>query len=336
MLSILQQAVHDQAFPGAVWRVYHNQKLLIEEKVGCLTYESKEPVSFQTRYDLASVTKPIVSVAVLMLADQGLIKLNERASYYLELLNTADKRDITVAQLLTHTAGLVSYPELYTKHSDPVDLYEQLFNYPRSSKIDAQVAYTSIGYQYLGYIVEKVTGTSLKDFLSNHMFKPLHMKQTEFTPTSNQGIAPTEYSDLRERILVGEVHDDNAYLLGGVCGHAGLFSNLEDMCSFGQALLDTNNPLMSEEMTNKLFLNITEHLNLSRSYAFAINDSEFGAWRTQTFSHTGFTGTSLFLVPEQQLVSVLLTNRVYPTRSNWQIRAVRARLHAYLQEIVKG
>lgn len=332
MGSILEQAVKDKAFPGAVWKVYQGNQLLIEEKVGTLTYESNEEVSFNTRYDLASVTKPFVSFATLLLADRGLISLHDPASYYLKELDTVEKSKITISQLLLHTAGLVSDPELHKIYSDDKSLYKIIFSHPLKCRPNEKVLYTSIGYMYLGYIIERVTHMKLNEFLKKEIFYPLGLNVIDYLPKDKTGIAPTEFSEFRQRMLIGEVHDDNCYVLGGVGGHTGLFSDIEDVCTFGKMLVNGNQDLLSNEMMAGLFTNLTTGLNKGRSYAFFINDPEFGEWDTDHFSHTGFTGTSIFIVPKKRIVSVLLTNRVYPTRDNQKIQQVRNQLHIWLKK----
>ena len=335
MPTILEQAVRERAFPCAVWRVYREDELVIEEKVGTLTYESDEPVNFETRFDLASVSKPFTSFAVLLLASRGLISLDDPVSRYLEEMDTPEKRSITVRQCLLHTAGFVFNPELHKQYSTHRELYDILFSHPLASRPGTQVAYTSIGYQVLGYLVEKVARTDLASFMKKEIFEPFGLRVIGFNPEDRTGICPTEYSEFRGRLLVGEVHDDNAYVLGGVCGHTGLFADVEDVCAFGRMLLGDANPL-AEPYRRGLFSNQTAGMNQSRSCAFVVNDPEFGEWDWDAFSHTGFTGTSIFLVPELRLVSVLLTNRVYPTRANEKIREVRRRLHSWLHAHIKG
>ena len=335
MPTILEQAVQDRAFPCAVWRVYRGDELVIEEKVGTLTYESREPVTFETRFDLASVSKPFTSFAVLLLASRGRISLDDPMSRYLGELDTPGKKSITVKQCLLHTAGLISNPELHKQYPTKRELYDILFSHPLASEPGMQVVYTSIGYQYLGYLVERVAQTDLASFMKKEIFEPFGLFGIGFTPADRKGICPTEYSEFRGRLLVGEVHDDNAYVLGGVCGHTGLFADAEDVCTFGRMLLSDANPL-AEPYRRGLFSNLTEGMNIGRSYAFVVNDPEFGEWEWDAFSHTGFTGTSIFLVPELKLVSVLLTNRVYPTRANEKIREVRRRLHSWLHAHIKG
>lgn len=335
MVTLLEQAVADKAFPGVVWKVYQGDDLVREEVAGWLTYDSDEPVTFSTRYDLASVTKPFVSAAILLLADRRQVDLENYASSYLPELDDSEKRHITVAQLLTHTAGLVSNPELHKAYTSENALRGVLFSHPLVSSPQQQVLYTSIGYQYLGYIVERLSGASLQRFLKDNVFVPLGFQTMSFMPEDRTNIAPTEYSRFRRRLLIGEVHDDNCYVLGGSGGHAGLFSDAEDVCGFGRTLVGSEGTFLSKTSIEGLFSNLTARLNEDRSYGFVLNDPQFGDWNADTFSHTGFTGTSLCIVPEAGVVSVLLTNRVYPTRRNEKIRDVRYKLHTALKDEIE-
>ena len=167
MGTILEQVLKEHAFPGAVWKVYCGDKLLFQESAGTLTYESDKPVTMGTRFDLASVTKPFVSTAVLILAAQGLIDLDAPAASYLEQMRYGEMAAITIKELLLHTAGLFSDPELHKDYPQKEHLLKQMFQRPLITAPAQKVSYTSIGYIFLGLIIERVSGFLLISICKN-------------------------------------------------------------------------------------------------------------------------------------------------------------------------
>ncbi|MGH7920769.1 MAG: serine hydrolase domain-containing protein, partial [Candidatus Dormibacteraceae bacterium] len=198
---------------------------------------------------------------------------------------------------------------------------------PPAGEPGRQVIYSSLGYLLLGWILECVTQTSLDECLRSLILDPLGLAETGFRPPKARrpAIAATEQLASGE-VVQGQVHDETARILGGVTGHAGLFAPAADVLRFGRALLD-GGPLELGASRSLLFQDLTGGLDPARSAAFVIDDPVFTTFGARTFSHTGFTGTSLCLVPERRLVSVLLTNRVNPTRENARIGGARTAVH---------
>ncbi|MGI6084038.1 MAG: serine hydrolase domain-containing protein [Acetivibrionales bacterium] len=333
--KFLTNQIENGAFPGAALLVYKDGEIIAEEYLGKISYDCDMKVNKDTRYDLASVTKVFTSVCIALLLEKKLISLKDPASKYLPELKGDGKEAITIEQLCTHTAGLFGEPELHKQIPDSIELYREFFNHPLKYNPSEQFFYTSVGYQFLGYIIERVSGMHLHRFMKKYIFEPLNLKTVSFNPEDKANISPTEFSIFRNRICHGEVHDDNCFVLGGVCGHAGLFATAYDVAQFGNMLLNNGDKVFKDcESLEPLFHNFTEGKEQNRSIAFAINSPGMGNWSCNNYSHTGFTGTSLFLVPKHRVVAVLLTNRVCPTRENEQINEARLGLHSLLARML--
>ncbi len=335
---MLERFVEANVFPGAVAAASRRGVSVLRCASGSHTYEpDAPPVQQDTLYDLASVTKVFTAVAVLTLIDQGQINLADSAQKYLPAL-AGDCGNITVGQLLTHTSGLPSVPELHVQHESVKDLEAAMFSVSLEYNPGEAVLYTSLGYQYLGYIIEAVSGLRLDEYIQQSILSPCGLDTVHFTPSASERsrIAPTEYSARRGRLLQGEVHDENSATLGGITGHTGLFAQVQGVLAFGEVLLTNEPEILKEESRRLLFSDLTSPLFPRRSAAFVIDDPLFGTWPSTTFSHTGFTGTSLCLVPDYDLVVVLLSNRVHPSRSNTRIANARTEFHEALIELIEN
>ncbi len=337
--DVLRRAQAEGAFPGAVGVVFRGEECLGEHAVGRLTGDAgAQPVDLDTRYDLASVTKPFVAAAVLTLVDAGLVDLETPVGEYLPRLR--HPKDSTIRRLLSHTAGLASRPDLHEDFPSPRELQAALDALPLAYPAGSRVLYTSLGYQYLGEVIMAATGQGLDAYLGSAVLGPIGAATTGYLPPASlrPSIAPTEYSPVRRRLLVGEVHDENAHILGGVCGHAGLFGTARDVARLGQALLGYGRAadLLSPESRAGLFRLETLGLGEPRSLAFIHRDPQFGEGWGRPWTHTGFTGTSLCLVPEAGVVVALVTNRVHPTRTNRLIVQVRQAFHETVARCLGG
>lgn len=334
--EIIQRHIDEGAFPGAAVVVCQDGRVVEEAYAGTLTYESDRRVDRDTRYDLASVTKVYTSACIALLLERGLLSLDDCAVEYLPELKGTDKKDITILQLCAHTAGLFGDPELHKRLPDRNALFRQFFIEPLKTNPGEHVFYTSVGYQYLGLIIERVSGLQLSYFMRKYLFDPLHTPSLSFCPEDKENIAPTEFSVFRGRVCAGEVHDDNCYVLGGICGHAGLFGTAADVAALGNMLLTGLPVFHSQSSLRLLFTNETAGLEQNRSIAFIIDDPGMGRWDCPVFHHTGFTGTSLLLAPEKKLVCAMLTNRVCPTRNNEKIQLARLDVHQALARAWEG
>jgi len=328
--SLVQRAIDAHATPGCQIAVMHKGRLVFNRAYGHLTYDSiAEPVSTSTLYDLASLTKVCATtLAVMRLYDEGKIALDDRLAKYLPYLDTTDKRDITIKQALSHCAGLKAFDALWQQTSNR----DSILLLVAQSKLNGNTnyCYSDFGFMLLADMVERISGQSLDTFVTQQFYQPMGLHNTRFNPSCQPNlVAPTEQDTLRpdqDGYIWGKVHDPNAYAMGGVSGHAGLFSTATELARLMQMLLDGG------ELDGHRYLNkATVDLFTARHFADAGNRRALGFDKQlfnpsangqccpeasqASFGHTGFTGTMLWVDPEQQLVYVFLSNRVHPTSS---------------------
>ncbi|MGA9883754.1 MAG: glycoside hydrolase family 3 N-terminal domain-containing protein [Candidatus Acidiferrales bacterium] len=349
----LDRAVKDGAFPGGVLAVGWKGELAVHP-FGKLTREPKAArVTPDTIYDVASLTKVIVTnTAVMMLVEARQIDLDARVTQYLPEFSRASKFDpdaswrerITVRMLLLHSAGLAAHRDFYKQVKGKRSVVARVMEEPLVREPGTQIEYSDLGFILLGAIVETLTGASLEAFARKHIFAPLGMASSQFRPPKNlrARIAPTEHDiALRKRLVRGEVHDENAWAMGGIAGHAGLFSTAHDVAVFAQMMLNggiyAHRRLVArstvEEFTARQAVGNLAH---ALGWDVPVAPSTSGRYFSSgSYGHTGFTGTSLWIDPARELFVVLLTNRVHPTRANDKIRQVRPALHDAIVESLK-
>jgi uncharacterized protein YbbC (DUF1343 family)/CubicO group peptidase (beta-lactamase class C family) len=318
--AIIQQSITDGNIPGAVLFVGHNGKIVYRKAYGNRALEPhREAMTLDTVFDLASLTKVIVTTtAVMQLMQTGKIRLNDPVAKYLPEFAQNGKEDITVRQLLTHYSGLPPDLDLKTQWSGKETAYGMAFVDLLDDPPGSKFSYSDINFIMLGALVEKVSGEMLDEYATRHIFAPLKMLHTRFLPPPawRAKIAPTQY-DENEHMLRGVVHDPTARRMGGVAGHAGLFSTGDDLAKFAQALLSGGggilSPLSVEKMTSP---EQPPAAPVLRGFGWDI-DSPFSSNRGDllpigSFGHTGFTGTSLWIDPTTNTYIILLTNAVHP------------------------
>jgi uncharacterized protein YbbC (DUF1343 family)/CubicO group peptidase (beta-lactamase class C family) len=318
--AIIQQAIHDGNIPGAVLVVGHNGKVMYRKVYGSRALEPRrEPMTLDTIFDMASLTKVIATTtAVMQLMEQGKVRLNDPVAKYLPEFVQSGKEDITLRQLLTHYSGLAPDLELKTPWEGKETAYRMAFAETPEQPPGSEFTYSDINFIVLGALVERVSGETLDQYALRHIFTPLKMAHTRFVPPAawKAKIAPTQY-DENERMLRGVVHDPTARRMGGVAGHAGLFSTADDLAKFAQALLQGGggilSPLAVEKMTRP---EQPPAAPVLRGFGWDI-DSPFSSNRGDllpvgSFGHTGFTGTSVWIDPTTQTYIILLTNAVHP------------------------
>ena len=318
--AIIQQAVRDGNIPGAVLVVGHNGKVVYRKAYGSRALEPRrEPMTLDTIFDMASLTKVIATTtAVMQLMEQGKVRLNDPVAKYLPEFAQNGKEDITLRQLLTHYSGLAPDLDLRTPWEGKETAYRMALAEPPEQPPGSEFTYSDINFIVLGALVERVSGETLDQYAMRHIFVPLKMAHTRFVPPAawKAKIAPTQY-DENEHMLRGVVHDPTARRMGGVAGHAGLFSTGDDLAKFAQALLNGGDgilsPLTVEKMTRPEQPPAAPAL---RGFGWDI-DSPFSSNRGDllpvgSFGHTGFTGTSLWIDPTTQTYIILLTNAVHP------------------------
>jgi uncharacterized protein YbbC (DUF1343 family)/CubicO group peptidase (beta-lactamase class C family) len=318
--SVIEQAVADGSIPGAVLVVGHDGAVVYRKAYGHRALEPKlEPMTLDTVFDLASLTKVIATTtAVMQLVERGRVRLNDPVAKYLPEFAQNGKEDITVRQLLTHYSGMAPDIELTPAFDSKESAYRLAFAETPQQAPGSGFVYSDTNFIVLGAMVEKVAGETLDAYTERHIFVPLKMARTRFLPPAawRAKIAPTEY-DEHEHMLRGVVHDPRARRMGGVAGHAGLFSTGDDLAKFAQALLNGGggilSPLMVEKMTSP---ETPPAAAVLRGFGWDI-DSPFSSNRGDllpvgSFGHTGWTGTSIWIDPTTETYIILLTNAVHP------------------------
>lgn len=342
--ELIISAIKDSAFPGANLLVVKDGEVIYEKSYGNFTYEMfSKKVTSSTIYDLASVSKVIATTTATMICiDRKLFHLDDKVSQYIPQFAANGKENITIRNLLLHNSGLPAFKKYYEFFNNPdsvlADIYSSMLDYPTGIK----TIYSDLGMITLGKIIEKVTQKTLDQFCKEEIFDQLGMANTFYNPSENykDRIAPTEYDNYwRNRLLIGEVHDETASLLKGVAGHAGLFSTANDLAILLQMLLQKGyyqGKRLIDSNTVKLFVK-KQSQESSRALGWDTKSdtgSSAGSYfSSNSYGHTGYTGTSVWTDPKRNLIVIFLTNRVYPSRNNTKILKIRPKLH---DEIIKA
>ena len=318
--SVIEQAIADGNIPGAVLLVGHNGAVIYRKAYGNRALEpQREPMTLDTIFDMASLTKVIATTtAVMQLVEQGKVRMNDPVAKYLPEFAQNGKEDITVRQLLTHYSGLEPDLDLKAPWEGKDTAYRMAFAETPDQAPGSGFVYSDINFIVLGALVEKASGETLDAYTAEHIFEPLKMTHTRFLPPTSwrAKIAPTQY-DENEHMLRGVVHDPTARRMGGVAGHAWLFSTADDLSKFAQALLNGGGGILSPTVVAKMTSpEQPPSAPVLRGFGWDI-DSPFSSNRGDllpvgSFGHTGFTGTSLWIDPTTQTYIILLTNSVHP------------------------
>jgi uncharacterized protein YbbC (DUF1343 family)/CubicO group peptidase (beta-lactamase class C family) len=317
--AIMDKAVAAGNIPGGVVLIGHNGAIVYRKAFGWRSLEpTKEPMTVDTIFDLASLTKCIATTtATMQLLEQGRIRLNDPVAAYLKDFAQNGKQDITIRELMTHYSGLRPDLDLTAPWQGRATAFRMAMEERPANPPGSRFVYSDINFETLGFIVEQVSGESLNDYAARHIFDPLKMKDTRFLPPKEwlPRIAPTQY-DERDEMLRGVVHDPTARRMGGVAGHAGLFSTADDLARFAQALLSgatvVGAPAIEKMSTPQQPANAASLRGLGWDI-----DSPFSSNRGEllpvgSFGHTGFTGTSLWIDPVTNTYIIILTNAVHP------------------------
>jgi uncharacterized protein YbbC (DUF1343 family)/CubicO group peptidase (beta-lactamase class C family) len=317
--SIVLDAIHDQETPGAVLLVGHNGQVVYRKAFGNRALEPRrEPMTVDTIFDIASLTKVVATTtAVMQLVQKGEVRVNDPVAKYIPEFAENGKGDITVRNLLTHFSGLREDVDLDPPWQGRDAGFRLAFAekpvYPPGSRF----LYSDTNFITLGALVERVTGSTFDQYCARKIFAPLQMSHTRFLPPAawRPKIAPTEY-DEPGKMLRGVVHDPRARRMGGVAGHAGLFSTADDLSKFARALLNGSSILAGEMVEKMTTPQQPPTAQILRGFGWDI-DSPFSSNRGDllpvgSFGHTGFTGTSMWIDPTTQTYIILLTNAVHP------------------------
>ena len=298
---MIDQAIADQLIPGAVVIVGHNGKVVYRKAFGSRSLEpTREPMTIDTIFDLASLTKCIATTgAVMTLFQQGRIRLNDPVAAYLPQFAQNGKQDITIRELLTHYSGLRPDIDLQAAWQGRDAAFALAMGEKPAHPPGSGFVYSDINFEVLGFLVEKVSGQPLNDFTRNSIFKPLGMKDTGFLPDASllPRVAPTQY-DEQGKMLRGIVHDPTARRMDGVAGHAGVFSTADDLALFAESLLSSDTVLSHSVVQKMSSPQQPPNASSLRGLGWDI-DSPFSSNRGEllpvgSYGHTGFTGTSLW------------------------------------------
>jgi CubicO group peptidase (beta-lactamase class C family) len=355
--SVLADAIQQRAFPGAAFGVLYPDGQVAIESIGQFTYQPDSPqVHTNTIFDMASVSKAMATTSMAMLLWQrGQLGLDEplarRLSGVLEVGSEpgsfATLRSlVTPRMLLAHCSGLPAYAPLYKTCGTASEVLEACLHMPLEAPPGTQAVYSDIGFILLGHLLEQIAGERLDVFCRREVFEPLDMPSTLYCPPAElrASIAPTaDKENFRSRILQGEVHDGNCWRLGGISGHAGLFSNVRDTLRLAECLLDRSGNIFHAETISEF----TRRQQMPPSSAWTLGwdtptvpSSSGTMFSAHSFGHLGYTGTSLWIDIDKQLAVVLLTNRTYPgdeSAHSQAIKSIRPRFHdTLLQELGWG
>ena len=332
--AILEQAIAERAFPGASVAILRGGQLAALQGFGRFTYDPDSlSVATDTVLDLASVSKVIATTTVAaILHERGKLGMDDCVADLAPQFGTHDIRryDVTIRHLLTHTSGLPAYVRLFEHANSRNELLAAAYATPLEADPGVRTEYSDIGFILLGDILEKITDEPLDQFCQREIFNPLGLKHTRFCPPPewrNQ-IPPTrDDRTFRKKIVQGEVNDENAWVMGGVAGHAGVFSTAPDVAEFAQCWLRGGSPILKAETVSEF---TRQQSSTSRALGWdrPTPPSSSGQYfSSQSYGHLGYTGTSLWIDPIRELVVVLLTNRTWPDAKNQAIKQIRPRFH---------
>lgn len=347
--SIVRVAMTEGAAPGVVLAVGRYGRLAHLRSYGRIDVSpDSPPVTDSTMFDMASLTKVVATTTALMiLEDEGRLNLDSTVRSYLPELTDSAKSGITVRQILTHTAGFEAFAALWREHRGRTDYLTQINTRPLVYTPGDSTIYSDWDFILAGLIVERISGMPLDQFTATRIWQPLGMRDTGFNPLGQvppdstcaaafradhpllARIAVTELDTAYRHIKVhGIVHDENACALGGVAGHAGLFSSARDAAVFSQMMLNGGQyngvRLIQPTTVARWTARQSNHSSRALGWDTPSDKSSSGRYFSfRSFGHTGFTGTSIWIDPEREVFVVLLTNRVNPTRANLRHEALR-------------
>ena len=346
--DIIYTAISDTIFPGAQLFVSKGDKILVNKSFGNYTYEKDSKIiTNESIYDVASLTKVLSTTPVAMkLIQKKLLSLDFYLSDFYPEFNIGNKKKVTVRHLLTHSSGLAPYVEYYKiKNIDSKeDIIKDIVNLDLEYEPDEKMIYSDLGMILLYDIIGKVSNSDLDKLSNRYFYRPFSMSNTYFNPINKDIVVPTEYDNYyRMRLLKGEVHDENAYILNGISGHAGLFSNARDIGIFSKFFLNEGVLFGRRYLKKDLIRTFTSKrknpVKSDRALGWdtpsLIGSSAGDYFSKNSYGHLGFTGTSLWIDPDEEIIIVFLTNRVHPTRNRKGIYNIRRELHNSIMTKIK-
>ncbi|WP_077328112.1 serine hydrolase domain-containing protein [Virgibacillus siamensis] len=331
--AVINRMIDNDVMPGAVTFVARRGHIVQNNAYGYAalykndsneTMDNPIKMSEDTIFDIASLSKIFTTIAAMELYEEGKFQLNDPVAKYIPEFAQNGKEDVTIQQLMTHTSGFKPWVPLYTIGESREDRLQYVFQYPLENEPGTAYTYSDLNMITLGALVERISGKRLDEFVHEHITGPLHMTDTMYNPPKSlkNRIAATEYQPWTNRGLVwGEVHDENAWSLDGVAGHAGVFSTAKDLAILGQMILNdgryAGERILKPKTVELLVKNqIPEFPGNEHGLGWEISQSWYmdALSGVSTIGHTGFTGTSIVINQNNETIAILLTNRVHPTR----------------------
>jgi len=343
---VLNEAIASHAFPGCAFGLFANGEVLLQDALGRFTYEEDAPpVTPGTVFDLASLTKVVATTAMAMLLHQrGKLSLDALLGdllpgFIIGRESGSPARQVTLRHLFAHNSGLPAYVEFFRTDHTPVSLFQSCLRLPLEAEPGTRATYSDPGFILLGKALELVAGESLQSFFRCEVCTPLALHNTNFCPHLSRRafIPPTEQdTTFRHRLIQGEVQDENASVLRGIAGHAGLFSNLPDLLRFSQEILRaaSGSAALFTRETIRAFARRQPPQGSSRAIGWdtpSENSSAGSHFSSNSIGHLGFSGCSLWIDLDASAAAVLLTNRTWPDRTCQLIRQMRPAFHNALR-----
>ncbi len=348
--AVIFEAIEQRAFPAAALAVTHRGSMIALRGFGRFTYEADAPlVQADTIFDLASVTKVLATTTVAMLLyEHGQLPLDIPVGHFLPDFvaqaprhQQASREAVTLRMLLAHSSGLPAYEKLFEFAGSREKLVRAALTTRLVAEPGTGAEYSDVGFILLGEVVARQAGLALDLFAGQQIFTPLGMTHTRFNPPAEwkARIPPTEDDrTFRKRIIQGEVNDENASVMGGVAGHAGVFAPAIDVARFAECMLRRGAPILKPETVQLFTQRVDSPPGSSRALGWdtpSLESSAGAHFSAASFGHLGFTGSSLWIDPARQLSVTLLTNRTWPNRASKAIRRVRPLVHDAIVEALE-
>ncbi len=351
--ALLTERIAAGDFPSAVYLIGERGREVFVDALGNAVAEPQRiQASVDTIYDLASLTKPLITgMLCARRVESGEITLDSFIARYLPEFDRTGKHEITVQQLLTHSSGLPAWRPLYQLAGTPEQTLRAIAVVDLDYQPGTRVVYSDLGFIVLGLLLEKLSGKTIAELAREEMFDPLRLQHTFFNPelslqtgiaaceAGNQyerqmcGAADADKKNWREEIIWGQVHDGNAYFLGGAAGHAGLFSTARETFAIASQFLPSHSKLLQPDTCELFRTNLTAGLEEARSFGWQLAETKDSAagldLPRDSFGHSGFTGTSCWIDSRQERIYILLTNRTHARALPFaNINSVRRRFHS--------
>lgn len=343
---LMETAITDSVFPAAVLLFGRDNEVLYNKAFGHFTYDknSKE-VTTNSIFDLASVSKVVSTTsAAMILVSEGKLDIDDKVIKYLPEFNNNGKEKITIKNILLHNSGLAAFKKYYDQYSSGDEVINDIMNLKLDNPVGEKYVYSDLGMITLQKVIEKIANKPLDVFIHDKLFAKLGMNNTMYNPSEDDKLncVPTELDDFwRMRLLQGEVHDERAYMLNGVAGHAGLFSTAEDLSKFVLLLMNKGNHDGEQIINSDIVEEWTTRQSEQSERSFGWDTKSVNGYSSagqyfskNSFGHTGYTGTSIWVDKETKLFVILLSNRVHPTRANKKISKFRPLIHDAIFEAV--